>query len=149
MGAVPNEDYSVFKAVSIGVQGNMIIKSCNTSDLSAALEYAKKDDNNSEYTQYLRFETSSSMDERVFESANEKADNINYGFEKYKALTNSCLDAVKDVLESGIGIKLPSKITPTPNAYFNKLKKNEQEIQEQINNKMNNETEEIDKDHNS
>ena len=146
---VPNEDYSVFKAVSIGVQGNMIIKSCNTSDLSAALEYAKKDDNNSEYTQYLRFETSSSMDERVFESANEKADNINYGFEKYKALTNSCLDAVKDVLESGIGIKLPSKITPTPNAYFNKLKKNEQEIQEQINNKMNNETEEIDKDHNS
>ena len=59
--------------------------------------------------------------------------NVNSEKEEYKALTNSCADAVKDVLEKGLEIELPSKIDPRPNSYFNKLLKKKNEIQSNIN----------------
>lgn len=93
----------------------------------------KKDVNNSEYTQELVLRTSSKMDDKIYQSALDKKNNVNSEKEEYKALTNSCADAVKDVLEKGLGIELPSKIDPRPNSYFNKLLKKKNEIQSNIN----------------
>ena len=97
------------------------------------LNLQKKDVNNSEYTQELVLQTSSKMDGKIYQSALDKQSNVNSGNEEYKALTNSCADAVKDVLEKGLGIDLPSKIDPRPNSYFNKLLKNKNKIQSKIN----------------
>ena len=43
--------------------------------------------------------------------------------------------AVKDTIEGGTGMKLPSKIDPHPNQYFDKLKENSGTIQNQLNDK--------------
>ena len=131
MGAAENGNLS--QVLSSGVGGGMTLESCGTKDMEEAIEFAKKDVNNSEYTQELVLQTSSKMDGKIYQSALDKQSNVNSGNEEYKALTNSCADAVKDVLEKGLGIDLPSKIDPRPNSYFNKLLKNKNKIQSKIN----------------
>ena len=131
MGAA--EDGNLSQVLSSGVGGGMTLESCGTKDMEEAIEFAKKDVNNSECTQELVLQTSSKMDGKIYQSALDKQSNVNSGNEEYKALTNSCADAVKDVLEKGLGIDLPSKIDPRPNSYFNKLLKNKNKIQSKIN----------------
>ena len=130
MGARGNGNLS--QVLSSGVAGGMRLESCGTQDVNDAIKYAKMDKNNSEYTQELVFKTSSKMDGRIYQSAINKQNKVNSGEEEYKALTNSCADAVKDVIEGGIGIKLPSKTNPYPNSYFEKLEQNKTEIQTNI-----------------
>ena len=131
MGA--NENGKLSQVLSSGVRGGMTLESCGTKDMKEAIKFAKTDVNNSEYTQELVLQTSSKMDDKIFQSALDKQNNVNSGKDEYKALTNSCADAVKDVLEKGLGIEFPSKIDPRPNSYFNKLLKKKNKIQSEIN----------------
>ena len=131
MGA--NENGKLSQVLSSGVRGGMKLEPCGTKDMEEAIKFAKTDATNSEYTQELVLQTSSKMDDKIFQSALDKQNNVNSGKEEYKALTNSCADAVKDVLEKGLGIELPSKIDPRPNSYFNKLLKRKNKIQSKIN----------------
>ena len=133
MGADENGNGNLSQVLSSGVRGGMTLESCGTKDMKEAIEFAKKDVNNSEYTQELVLRTSSKMDDKIYQSALDKQNNVNSEKEEYKALTNSCADAVKDVLEKGLEIELPSKIDPRPNSYFNKLLKKKNEIQSNIN----------------
>lgn len=129
----PDQNTGNSKMVTKGVKGAMIVQSLETTDKNKAIAIAKQDANNSEYTQQLDFKTSSEMDDKIFESALDKQSNVNSGKEKYNPINNSCADAVKQILENGTGVELPSKVDPRPNSYFNELKNSQKAIQVNIN----------------
>lgn len=73
------------------------------------------------------------MDDKIYNSALDKQKKVDSETEKYNPITNSCADAVKQVIQDGTGVKLPSKIDPSPNSYFQELKDNKNAIQIKIN----------------
>lgn len=118
--------------VSHGVNGGMLVQPIGTRDKNEAIEYAKGDKDNGEFTQQLDFKTSSKMDDKIYNSALDKQRKIDAKTEKYNPITNSCADAVKQVIQEGTGVELPSKIDPRPNSYFQELKENKNAIQIKI-----------------
>ena len=70
MGADENGNLS--QVLSSGVRGGMTLESCGTKDMKEAIEFAKKDVNNSEYTKELVLRTSSKMDDKIYQSALDK-----------------------------------------------------------------------------
>ena len=120
-------------ATGNGADGGMLVEPIGTKDKNDALAFAKGQTNNSEYTEQLEFTTSSKMDDKIYNSAKNKQKKVNANTEKYNPTTNSCADAVKQVIQEGTGVKLPSKIDPRPNSYFKELKENKNAIQIKIN----------------
>jgi hypothetical protein len=112
-----------------GVQGGMELTPIGTKNKDEAIAYAKNDKNNSTYTETLEFKTSSKTGAKIYQAASEKKSSINSGKEVYKLTSNNCADVIKDIIETGTGVDLPSKIDPRPNSYFNELKKSKNEIQ--------------------
>jgi RHS repeat-associated protein len=117
------------KLVSSGAQGGMVLQPLDAKDMNEAVSLAKQDQNNSEYTDQLRLNTSSSMDKAIFGSAQELQESINSGETKYNALTNNCADAVVKVVEKGTGVDLPTGTSPKPNAKFASIKEGVKNVQ--------------------
>lgn len=117
------------KLVSSGAQGGMVLQPLDAKDMNEAVSLAKQDQNNSEYTDQLRLNTSSSMDKAIFGSAQELQESINSGETKYNALTNNCADAVVKVVEKGTGVDFPTGTSPKPNAKFASIKEGVKNVQ--------------------
>ena len=138
-GAITNSrDISaVSDMVTYGTDGGMNVVNIGTKNKNAAIKFAngdsKKKGDNYKYTQQLGFETSSNMDDEIYNSALDKQKKIEDKTEKYNPITNSCADAVKQIIQEGTGVDLPSKIDPRPNSYFEELKENKNAIQIKIN----------------
>ena len=128
--ADPNATTS--QLLSSGTQGGMSLVPLGTTDKDEALKLAKQDSDNSPYTDQLELKTSSEMDAKIFESAQDQQQKTNSGEKKYNAITNNCTDAVQDPIAKGTGVKLPKDIDPRPNKYFEKLKNNQEKVQKKI-----------------
>lgn len=80
------------------------------------------------YDSEITLKTSSQQDAQIFSNANKLQQAYEKKNEKYRLLTNNCVDAIQDVVQGdkGIntGISLPGDaFTPKPNSYYNILEK--------------------------
>ncbi len=119
----PTKKGNAFTKASIGVPGIMALIPLDTKDKDEAIAYARLDQDNSDYTETMEFKTSSETDARIYQAAVDKQKSFESKQESYKTINNNCTDAIIDIIETGTGVSLPSKIDPRPNSYFNELKK--------------------------
>jgi hypothetical protein len=123
----------ISKMISGGVEGGVALQALNTKDLNQAIEIAKQDANNSPYTDHIVLETTSRMDEKIFDKAKEIEEETNSGKKKYNLIFNNCVDACQEPIEEGLDINMPKDIDPRPNKYFDKLEKKQDKIQNRLN----------------
>ena len=118
--------------LTTGVQGGMNVTEIKgASNMNEAIDAAKTDTNNSTYTDQVTFKTSSETDQKIYDETIEKQNAINDGEENYQALTNNCTDGVEDPIEEATDVNLSND--PVPNSNFEDVKKNQEEIQKQLN----------------
>jgi len=139
-GANKEEAKKYLKMISGGVQGGVLLKALNTTDIEEAIkltkQFVKQDVDSSPYTDHVIIKTSSKMDEKIFKKAKEYQEKTNSGKKKYHLLFNNCTDAIQEPIEEGTGIKMPKDFDPRPNQYFKKLKKKLDKYQKKIDRKI-------------
>ena len=122
---------SISKMASSGDQGGMsITQLTGAKSMDEAINIAKQDKNNSEYTDQVTFQTDAQTDQKIFDATQEKADKVNSGEEKYNPITNNCADACENPVQDATGVSLPNNIGPNKN--FKNLKDNEASIQKNL-----------------
>lgn len=122
------EDAGVIKMSSSGAQGGYnLTPLTGAKSMEDAINMAKQDKNNSEYTDQVTFKTDSKTDQKIYDNVSQEADKVNSGEKKYNLLTNNCTDAVERPIEEATGAKLPEAATPNTN--FQEAKDNKGKIQ--------------------
>lgn len=58
---------------------------------------------------------------------------MDLGKESYRVFTNNCADMIETIFETGTKINLPTGLSPKPNSNFDKIKKNQAQIQKMSN----------------
>ena len=129
-----NEAVNFFSVVSnSNIDGGMMIKQLESNSNKDAIEEVKSyDTQNSEYTDYIVFDTSKEIDDKIYDSAVNKQKDINNKNTYYRVLTNNCADIIEDVIEKGTGIDLPTGLSPSPNTFFNNIIEQKDEIQKKL-----------------
>ena len=114
-----------------GVQGGFnVTPLTGAKSMSEAVNMAKKDDGNSQYTDQVTLKTNSETDQKIYENVVDKQEQINSGEEKYDVLSNNCTDAIERPIEKATGVSLPDN--PEPNTNFERLKNGKNHIQDRI-----------------
>jgi hypothetical protein len=122
---------SISKMASSGDQGGMSITPLTgAKSMDEAINMAKQDKNNSQYTDQVTFQTDAQTDQKIFDATQEKADKVNSGEEKYNPITNNCADACENPVQDATGISLPNNTGPNTN--FKNLKDNQGSIQKKL-----------------
>ena len=115
-----------------GIQGGYQITPLpEAKSMNDAINIAKQDKGNSAYTDQVTFKTDSKTDQKIFDSATEKAGKVNSGEENYNVARNNCTDAIERPVESATGVSLPKD--PRPNANFQQVKDSKNSIQTSLN----------------
>ena len=129
MGAAENA--SVSKMASGGVQGGMNMQPLTgAKSMTDAINMAKQDKNNSQYTDQVVFKTNSETDKKIFKEVSDTKDKVNSGEKPYNVVSNNCTDAVEKPITEATGVSLPDN--PIPNNNFKSVKDNQNNIQTSI-----------------
>ena len=125
------ENAGVSKMVSSGIQGGMnVIELSGATTMEEAINAAKQDSNNSEYTDYVTFETTSEQDQKIYDETIDKAEKVNSGEESYNLISNNCTDGCEDPIEKATHVSLPNEVSPNSN--FDEIKENKDKIQKDL-----------------
>ena len=136
-----NTDWKLFS--NSNQEGGINIYIIETSSMNEAIGIVRKSDRvNSYYDDYLIFNTSDKMDSAMLKEAIEKKGSFEKGEEHYRLFTNNCADIIKDIFEKGTDTKLDMGISPFPNTNFSTIKDNKEDIQKELNNKLDDEQKE-------
>lgn len=117
------------------VAGGMLIGALKSDNMDAAIaEAIEFDTTNSKYDDNVVFNTSSEMDDDMYNAAQELQSNLDSGKESYCVFTNNGADMIETIFETGTKVDLPTGWSPKPNSNFDKIKKNQVQIQKDIDN---------------
>ena len=117
------------------VAGGMLIGALKSDNMDAAIaEAIEFDANNSKYDDNVVFKTTSEMDGDMYNAAQELQSDLDSGKEHYRVFTNNCADMIETIFETGTKVDLPTGLSPKPNSNFDKIKKNQVQIQKDIDN---------------
>lgn len=70
----------------------------------------------------------------MYNAAQELQSDLDSGKESYRVFTNNCADMIETIFETGTKVDLPTGLSPKPNSNFDKIKKNQLQIQKDIDN---------------
>lgn len=115
--------------------GGMLIGALKSDNMVAAIaEAIEFDVNNSKYDDNVIFRTTPEMDGNIYDAAQKLQSDLDSGKEHYRVFTNNCADMIETIFESGTNVDLPTGLSPKPNSNFDKIKKNQVQIQKNIDN---------------
>lgn len=121
-------------------EGGISIVKIEESSMSDAITFVRNNDKyNSYYDDYITFSTSKKMDDAMIKEATNKQENFKNGEEHYRLFTNNCADIVKDIFEKGTDSDLHMGISPSPNDNFANIKDKQNDIQNELNEKIHDE----------
>ena len=121
-------------------EGGISIVKIEESSMSDAITFVRNNDKyNSYYNDYITFSTSKKMDDAMIKEATNKQENFKNGEEHYRLFTNNCADIVKDIFEKGTDSDLHMGISPSPNDNFANIKDKQNDIQNELNEKIHDE----------
>jgi hypothetical protein len=131
---------SLVTMATTGVPGYMSLVNTGQTNATQAMSWVGTNDtSNAAFTRSLEFQTSNAMNQKIMSTAITFKNNINNGVTNYNLLTNNCSNPVINEL-AATGINLPSMVSPSPNSNFDTLQANQSNIQDQLNQFMQNQS---------
>ena len=130
----PNPNFVMLSNSNVA-GGGMLIGALKSDNMVAAIaEAIEFDVNNSKYDDNVIFRTTPEMDGNIYDAAQKLQSDLDSGKEHYRVFTNNCADMIETIFESGTNVDLPTGLSPKPNSNFDKIKKNQVQIQKNIDN---------------
>ena len=123
----PSSWARTLKSAIFGTSGNMHYYPLKGNNMADAVSEAKRDENNSPYTDEIRFFTNAQTDAKIFETIKWETNDVQIGDTKYHMLRYNCTDAIERSIEEATGVSLPNTFLPNKN--FQQLVDRKKQVQ--------------------